>query len=186
MSQAVIFIADGTEECEAITIVDLLRRAGIDLKTVAVKEGGERTILSSHRVLLTCDESIKTYVPDEEEYLIIPGGMAGVSAMKKSEELSQILLQQAKENRGLAAICAGPTVLGGLGLLKGKKSTCYPGCEKDLGKGVKYEREGVISDGKIITGEALGSAIPFALCLIEQMKGKEAAQRIADQIVFRQ
>lgn len=185
MSQVVVFIADGTEECEAITIVDLLRRAGIDLITCAVKEGGEKTILSAHQLLLTCDESITSYVPAEEEYLIIPGGMGGVNTMKKSEKLSQILLRQAKENRGLAAICAGPTVLGSLGLLEGKKATCYPGCENDLGRGAIYKKEGVISDGNIITGEALGSAIPFALCIISRMKGENLARKIADQIVCR-
>lgn len=184
MSQAVIFIADGTEECEAISVIDLLRRAGIDIKTVAVKKGGEKNVLTAHNISMECDESLDDFELSGEEFLIIPGGLDGTNTMKACEPLSKMLKKQIEEGRKLAAICAGPTVLGELGLLEDKNCTCYPGCEDGLGKGAKFQDTGVVKDGNIITGQGLGSAIPFALRIIAEMEGAEKALEVADDIVY--
>lgn len=183
--EASIFIADGVEECEALLVVDLLRRGGIEIQTVAVNDDpGEdekaRTIVSSHRVPLICDVHINNFAPSGEKVLIIPGGKLGVDNLKASARLSQILHSH---QGNLAAVCAGPTVLGALGLLDGHKATVYPGFQDGLGN-ADFTDTGLIRDGRILTARALGSSIDFALAIVTLLRDESQAQTVAAQICY--
>lgn len=183
--EASIFIADGVEECEALLVVDLLRRGGIEIQTVAVNDDpGEdekaRTIVSSHRVPLICDVHINNFAPSGEKVLIIPGGKLGVDNLIASARLSQILHSH---QGNLAAVCAGPTVLGALGLLDGHQATVYPGFQDGLGN-ARYTDAGVIRDGRILTARALGSSIDFALAIVTLLRDESQAQKVAAQICY--
>lgn len=191
-----VFMADGLEECEALLVVDLLRRSEISVQTVAVHGPGwkgekddRKQIVSSHHIQITCDTSIEDYEPGEEKALVIPGGLPGVDYLKANEKLGHILRdfqknKVEKEEGFLAAICAGPTVLADLGLLEGKAVTVYPSRKEELGQNVHYINEDVVLAPGAITGKALGLAIPFALVLISTLKGKETADRVAEEIYY--
>ena len=157
MSKVYVFLADGFEEIEGLTVVDLLRRAGIETITVSVM--GREEIIGSHRIPVTADTLIGKVHPTKEDMLVLPG------------------------NGRIAAICAAPTVLGKLGLLNGRKAICYPGMEDGL-TGAEVTVEPVVTDGNITTSRGLGTAIPFALRLIEELSGKETADRIAESVVY--
>ncbi len=182
MAETAIFIAHGTEECEALIVVDLFRRAGIEITMVSTEE--TREIVSSHKVTIQCDQQIDDYEVTDEKLLIIPGGGKGVARLKGNAKVSQILtdFRQAKGN--LAAICAGPSVLGRLNLLDGQSATVYPGWEDQLGQGVDYKAERVVEDDWLVTGQALGSSIPFTLKLIERLRDKATSDKIAAEIYY--
>lgn len=184
--EASIFLADGVEECEALLVVDLCRRGGIQIQTVAVNDRkGEaaRTIHSSHQVSIVCDTHIDDYQPGGEKILVIPGGVPGVDNLKANQKLSNILVAHQKAAGHLAAVCAGPTVLGNLGLLDGKRATVYPGFDGGLG-GAKYEDVPTVADGQVITGRALGASIDFALEIVTLLRDKDAANKVAEQICY--
>ena len=172
MSKVYVFLADGFEEIEGLTVVDLLRRAGIETITVSVM--GREEIIGSHRIPVTADTLIGKVHPTKEDMLVLPGGCEG---------LKGFLMKAAEENGRIAAICAAPTVLGKLGLLNGRKAICYPGMEDGLA-GAEVTVEPVVTDGNITTSRGLGTAIPFALRLIEELSGKETADRIAESVVY--
>lgn len=190
-----VFTADGVEECEALLVVDLLRRAGIKTQTVAVhaeeaeyeEKGSE--ITSSHGVVINCDTDLAHYEITDEKALVIPGGSKGTQVMKNNDRVADLLKEftgMMEEDPGyiLAAVCAGPTVLGNLDLLDGKEVTCFPGCEKDLGKGAKYLNKEYIVDGGLITGRALGSTIPFALEIVRALRGEKGVEEVSQQICY--
>lgn len=183
--EASIFIADGVEECEALLVVDLFRRAGIEIQTVAVNDkpgddGAARTIISSHEIPLICDAHINSYETGAEKILIVPGGTKGVQNLQSSTKLREVL----RSFQGnLAAVCAGPTVLGSLGLLDGREATVYPGFDSGLGQ-AKYMDKGVVQDGSVITGRALGSSIDFALRMITVLRDEAKSAEVAAQICY--
>ncbi|WP_304263400.1 DJ-1/PfpI family protein [Kallipyga massiliensis] len=191
-----IFMADGLEECEALLVVDLMRRAGIAIQTVAVhqpdwkgREEDRKRIRSCHDIEITCDTTIEDYEPGAEAALIIPGGLPGVDYLKANQKLRTILMdfheKKVKEDEGwIGAICAGPTLLADLGILDGKAATVYPSRKDDLGDKVNYVNQDVVMAPDIITGKALGLAIPFALVLISTLKGEETANRVAEEIYY--
>ena len=175
MSKAYVFLADGFEEIEGLTVVDLLRRAEIETITVSVM--GREEIIGSHRIPVVADTLIGDVHPTVEDLLVLPGGMPGTLHLGDCEKLRELLLKAAEENGRIAAICAAPTVFGKLGLLDGRKAICYPGMEE-------VTAAPVVTDGNITTSRGLGTAIPFALRLIEELSGKETAERIAKSIVY--
>ena len=181
MSKVYVFLADGFEEIEGLTVVDLLRRAGIETITVSVM--GREEIIGSHRIPVTADTLIGKVHPTKEDMLVLPGGMPGTLHLGDCEGLKGFLMKAAEENGRIAAICAAPTVLGKLGLLNGRKAICYPGMEDGL-TGAELTVEPVVTDGNITTSRGLGTAIPFALRLIEELSGKETADRIAESVVY--
>lgn len=182
MSRVLIFMAEGHEEIEALTVVDLLRRAGIEIEMVSIT--GNKKVPGSHGITTYCDKLIETVNFDSADMLVLPGGMPGTLNL----ELCQPLMDQVHgfntSKKGLAAICAAPTVFGKAGLLQGKTATCYPGMEKDL-VGANVSTDEVCHDGHIITSRGLGTAIPFALEIVKTFKGEAAAKQLADAVVYK-
>jgi len=167
-------LAGGFEEIEAVTIIDILRRAAIDVTTVSLRDN---PVKGSHGISVTADKSIDEVKPGDYQCIILPGGMPGSANLKKNNDILR-LLREISENGGwIAAICAAPIVLSAAGLLKGKTATCFPGYEKDL-DGAIISDEPVVVDGKLITGKGAGCAIPFALRLVEVLKDLDTAENL--------
>ena len=181
MSKVYVFLADGFEEIEGLTVVDLLRRAGIDTVTVSIM--GRLEIEGSHRIRVKADMLFQEIDPGMEDTLVLPGGMPGTRYLGECRELTELLIKANEEKRRMAAICAAPTVFGKLGFLIGRKAICYPGMEEGL-TGAVVTVESVVTDGHITTSRGLGTAIPFALRLIELIKDEDTARRIAKSVVY--
>ena len=179
MCKVVVFIADGTEEVECLTIVDLLRRAGIETRLVSIS--GSRNIVSSHAVEIAADGIFGEEDFDGADMLFIPGGMPGTKNMLAHDGLKSLIQRFDEEGRRLAAVCAGPSVLGQAGALKGKRATCFPGFEDKLDCG-EYTGEGVTTDSNVTTGRGLGVTVDEGLELIRLLKGAEAAEDIKRRI----
>lgn len=177
-----ILLGTGFEETEAIAPLDLLRRAGIPVQTVGVNG---KVILGSHGIPVTADILLEEVDPAGMEMVVLPGGMGGVTSVRASRQALDLLETAWKNQKFVAAICAGPTVLADLGIPAGRKATCYPGCETDMGSAIVDDSLPCVRDGKLITGASAGCAIPFGLMLVEALKGREEAERIARQIVIR-
>ena len=177
-----MLLGTGFEETEAIAPLDLLRRAGLNVMTVGVNG---KIVYGSHNIGIEADIELHEMDLTDLEMIILPGGLGGVASARASEEAMNALDFAWKNGKFVAAICAGPTVLSDLGITDGKHATCYPGCEDGMGSAIMEPNAAVVRDGKLITGTSAGCAIPFGLKLIEALKGKEEAIRIADQIVIR-
>lgn len=178
-----IFLADGFEDIEGLTVVDLMRRAEIDIKTVSIKESKE--IKTSHGITMLTDMTFHETDFSDADMLVLPGGMPGTKYLADYQPLTELLTQFYQAGKKIAAICAAPSVFSGLGLLKGKKATAYP-CfmeviEKD---GALTSEEPVVVDENITTSRGLGTAVDFALSLISQLEGSEKAKEIAESIVY--
>ena len=176
-----MFLGTGFEETEAIAPLDLLRRAGVKVKTVGLNGP---VIIGSHGIGVTADMVIEDLDISDAQMVILPGGLGGVASIRACEKAMNAVRTAWAQDKFCAAICAGPTVLADLGITEGKKATCYPGCEGGMGNAIMVNAAAV-RDGNLITGTSAGCAVPFGLALIEAMKGPEEADRIAKQIVIR-
>lgn len=181
MAKVFIFLANGYEEIEGLTVVDLLRRANIEITMVSIT--GDRDITGSHGITSRADMLFEETDYSEADMLVLPGGMPGTINLLNHSGLDQLLKNFAAKGKRLAAICAAPRVLGEKGLLSGKKATCYPGNENAL-LGAQVVNAAVITDGNIITSKGMGTAIDFSLSLIKSLKGSEEALRIAQAIQY--
>lgn len=181
LNMVYLFLADGFEEVEALTVVDLLRRAGIDLQTVSIMK--RRQVVGSHNIEVLADMLFEE-MNEDAELLILPGGMPGTTNLNAHAGLDQLIRKSAERGIYLAAICAAPTVYGSKGLLKGRRATCYPNMEEGL-LGAEVSYDNVVTDGTVITSRGLGTAIDFALKLIEILKGKESADSVSEKIVYK-
>jgi len=181
MSKVLIFFAEGHEEVEALTVVDLLRRADIDVSMVSIT--GNKRVPGSHGIMTVCDKLIETTNFDDADMIILPGGMPGTLNLELCEPLMDQINGFNVSGKGLAAICAAPTVFGKAGILDGKVATCYPGLEKDL-IGAKVSEDSVCHDGNIITSRGVGTAIDFALEIVKTFKGQDVANKLAKAIVY--
>ena len=171
-----VFLAEGFEEVEALTPVDILRRAGKKVVTVGV---GGKTVTGSHAIPVTADITAdEAVLGGELEGVILPGGMPGTLNLEKSELVNKAVHYCADKGLLLAAICAAPSVLGKAGLLKGKHAVCYDGFEKYL-DGAVVGNEAVCSDGNVITACGASAALKFALAITEYLCGKEVSDNIA-------
>ena len=177
-----MLLGTGFEETEAIAPLDLLRRAGVRVATVGITG---KIVYGSHGIGVEADILPGEMDLTSLEMIILPGGLGGVASARASKEALEALRYAWENEKYVAAICAGPTVLADLGITDGKNATCYPGCEEQMGSAVMADNAAAVRDGKLITGTSAGCAIPFGLALVEALKGKEEAQRIADQIVIR-
>ena len=176
-----MLLGTGFEETEAIAPLDLLRRAGVEVKTVGVNG---KIIRSSHKVGIEADILLEEMDLNDCEMIVLPGGLGGVTSVRASQPAMDALRFAWDSGKFVAAICAGPTVLADLGITDGKNATCYPGCESGMGS-ANMVTCAAIQDGRLITGASAGCAIPFGLKLVEALKGKDEADRIAAQIVIR-
>jgi len=177
-----MLLGTGFEETEAIAPLDLLRRAGVEVNTVGVTG---KIVYGSHNIGIEADICMDELDLSNLEMIILPGGLGGVASARASREALDALKYAWNNGKFVAAICAGPTVLADLGITDGRKATCFPGCEAGMGNAVMVENAAAVTDGRLITGTSAGCAIPFGLKLIEALKGKEEAERIAKQIVIR-
>lgn len=177
-----VLLGTGFEEVEAIAPVDLMRRAGIEVQTVGITG---KTVAGSHKIPVEADILPENMDLESMDMIVLPGGLGGVASARASQAALDALRWGWEHDRFVAAICAGPTVLADLGIPDGKKATCFPGCEGQMGKADMIPGVAAIRDGKLITGTSAGCAIPFALELIKALKGSEAADKVAKQIVIR-
>ena len=176
-----MLLGTGFEETEAIAPLDLLRRAGIEVKTVGLNGP---IITGSHGISVVADMVIQELDISDCEMIVLPGGLGGVSSIRACAPAMNAIAQVWEQGKFAAAICAGPTVLADLGITDGKNATCYPGCEEGMGS-ANMVNAPAVTDGKLITGTSAGCAVPFGLALIAALKGQAEADRIAAQIVIR-
>lgn len=181
MAKVIIFLANGYEEIEGLTVVDLLRRANINITMVSIT--GDRHVTGSHGITTVADSLFEETEYFDTDMLVLPGGMPGTTNLINHTGLDQLLKEFAEKGKQLAAICAAPRVLGEKGLLSGKKATCYPGNENAL-LGANVLSAAVVTDGNITTSKGMGTAIDFSLSLIKSLKSAEEAQRIAEAIQY--
>ncbi|MDR1245500.1 MAG: DJ-1/PfpI family protein [Clostridiales Family XIII bacterium] len=176
-----LFLADGFEEVEALTVVDVLRRAGVTIKTVSIMK--DLTVTGVHGVAVVADELFEDADCVQCEMLILPGGGPGTERLSAHAGLKTALTDFAAANKRIAAICAAPAVLARSGLLKGKKATVYDGMEDELAE-ADYVKEDVVIDGKIITSRGPGTAMPFALTLAGLLAGDAVAGKVRSDMLF--
>lgn len=181
MSRALVFLADGFEEIEGLTVVDLLRRAGVGTQTVSIS--GKTEVKGSHGITVLADIVFEEMDHSGTELYVLPGGMPGTKYLAAHKGLGKLLREAAASGKKVAAICAAPSVLGGLGLLSGRKAVCYPGFEDQL-EGAEVTRQSVEVSGNITTSRGMGTAIPFALSLVAQMTDPETAEELGRQIIW--
>lgn len=181
MTDTAIFLADGFEEIEGLMVVDLLRRVGIKVDMVSISDS--TAVTGSHGIIVTADMLLKDVDFGAYELLVLPGGMPGTIHLGECKILCDELVKACESGKKIAAICAAPTVFGKLGLLKGKKACCYPDMEDGL-TGADVSFEPVTVDGNITTSRGLGTALPFALALIEQLMDKKTADELAKKVVY--
>lgn len=175
-----VFLAEGFEEIEALTPVDCLRRAGKQVTTVGV---GGKVITGAHQISVTADITLEALKLDRDlEMVILPGGMPGTLNLGQSEGVRQAVQFAADAGKWVAAICAAPSVLGKMGLLNGKKATCFPGFESEL-KGARVSHDPVVVDGKIVTARGAGVALEFGLKLVECLLGKDVRKTLAEKMI---
>lgn len=176
-----VLLGTGFEEVEAITPIDLMRRAGISVLTVGITG---KTVYGGHNIGIEADITLDEVDLTDLEMIVLPGGLGGVASARASQGALDALTFAWENGKFVAAICAGPTVLADLHITDGKKATCYPGCENGMGSASMISGVPCVRDGNLITGTSAGCAIPFGLALIEALKGPEAAKAIAQQIVI--
>lgn len=181
MANVYVFTADGFEEIEGLTVVDLMRRAGAQVQMVSISNG--LAVKGSHGIEIKADTFFEDVDFGQADLLVLPGGMPGTLHLGEHQGLTKLLAETAAQGKRVAAICAAPSVLGGLGLLKGKRAVCYPGFEDKL-TGAQVGTEEVVTDGNITTSRGLGTAIPFALELISLLFGQEKAEEIGASVIY--
>jgi 4-methyl-5(b-hydroxyethyl)-thiazole monophosphate biosynthesis len=176
-----IHLADGFEEIEAVSIIDLLRRA--DLEVLMVSMNGKKEVRGAHHITVKADLLFEDVNYDDIYMIVLPGGMPGAANLDAHQGLRKQIKQFNEQNRPLAAICAAPMVYGNLGILEGKQAVSYPGFEKYL-KEAEVLNIPVVESGNIITGRGIGAALEFGLKLIEKAVSPEKASQIGQQILF--
>ena len=181
MKQVCVFLADGFEEVEALTTVDLLRRARVYVDTVSITD--DYKVHGAHGINVQTEDLFDEVDFNEFDMVVLPGGMPGTLNLKNHAGVRKVVTAFVQAGKPVGAICAAPTVLADLGLLNGKKATCYPACEPDM-SGAILTGENVAVDGNIITSRGVGTAIDFALEIISVLVGKEMAKKIASEIVY--
>ncbi|MGE5370668.1 MAG: DJ-1 family glyoxalase III [Solirubrobacterales bacterium] len=176
-----VYLADGFEEMEAVTLIDILRRAGVDVTTVSVTDS--KAVVGDHNIAILADALFDDIDHAACEMIVLPGGVKGANNLAAHEGLKSVLDGAAGERKWLAAICAAPTVLGRHGLLEGRVATCYPGHEQKL-QGAQFTETRVVMDDNIVTSRGPGTAIEFALKLVEILKDAETAGTLVNKMLI--
>lgn len=182
MAKVYEFLATGFEDIEALIPLDIMRRAGVDFKTVSVT--GSLVVESAHGVKIEADMLIEDADFGDADLLMLPGGLPGATNLNAHAGVRKALVEHNVRGRMIGAICAAPMVLGGLGMLEGKRATCYPGFEKYL-EGAEYTNELCTVDGNITTGEGPAAALPYAYKLLAALTDAKTADGIADGMMYK-
>lgn len=182
MGKTAIFMADGCEEIEGLTVVDVLRRAGITIDMVSI--GETCTVTGSHGIKFEADTVFEEADLESYDAAILPGGMPGTLNLGGHEGVNSVICSFAEKGKLVAAICAAPSVLGAAGILKGKRAACHPGFEDKL-TGASVLEETVVTDGNVITSRGMGTAIDFALAIVEYYKDASAVCDLKQKLVYR-
>ena len=181
MSKVYVFLAEGFEEIEGLTVVDLLRRADIEVTTVSIT--GAYEIHGAHGIHIQADKLFEEMNYEGQDMLVLPGGMPGTLNLGAHKGLEELLKAFYKKQAYLAAICAAPSVFGKYGFLEGRKATSYPGFEEQL-LGATVVKDDVAVDDFVITSRGMGTAIAFSLVLIEKLIDKDVAQKLGEAIIY--
>ncbi|MCM1161105.1 MAG: DJ-1/PfpI family protein [Roseburia sp.] len=183
MNKVCVFFGTGFEEIEALTVVDLLRRAAIDVSMVSIT--GEKGVESSHKVLVETDMLLEEVDFSQVKMIVLPGGMPGTKNLEACKLLMEQVERFYEEGKYLSAICAAPSILGHRGMLKGRNACSYPDFESHL-EGAKVTKNPVEISEHIITSRGMGTAIEFGLAIVARMKGEDTAKELADKIIYKQ
>lgn len=181
MARVLVPLAAGCEELEAVTIIDLLRRAGIEVVTAGLQPG---IVRASRGTQLVPDTTLDSVLRDEFDMIVLPGGMPGAQHLKEDARIIGLLRAMAERGKYTAAICASPVVLAQAGLLAGKRATSYPGFLDSIEvPGMQYLRDAVVADGKVLTSRGPGTAMDFALALVEALAGRARREEVEAGLV---
>ncbi|MCM1119717.1 MAG: DJ-1/PfpI family protein [bacterium] len=182
MSRIGVFFAEGFEEIEALTVVDVCRRAGVEVQMVSVS--GDRTVSGSHGINVQMDMGFDEVDFDSLDMIVLPGGKLGTENLEAHQGLMEQVDAFDRAGKYLAAICAAPSILGHRGILKGRRAGCYPGWEKHL-EGAQVSMDDATVDGHVITGRGMGCSIAFSMEIVARLQGVEQAVKVAESIVYR-
>jgi 4-methyl-5(b-hydroxyethyl)-thiazole monophosphate biosynthesis len=178
--KAIVILAEGFEEIEAVTPIDILRRAGVQVTIAGL---GDSLVTGARGLTIEADTRIESIKP-EYDVCVLPGGTLGAKNLAASDSVKDLVVKMNAEHRVIAAICAAPAlVLSAAGVLKNKCATCYPGMENNFGEGVKYEKANVVTDGNLITACGPAAALHFSLSIVEKVCGKDMRKKIEEAIV---
>lgn len=181
MAKVLVPLADGCEELEAVTIIDLLRRAGIEVVTAGLKPG---IVKASRGVQIVPDVTLDVALQDEYDMVVLPGGMPGATHLGNDARIIGLLKKMAAAEKYAAAICAAPAVLASAGLLDGKSATSYPGfLDATPAPGMNYRADAVVQDGRVVTSRGPGTAMDFALTLIKILSGDDKRAEVESALV---
>lgn len=181
MKKVYVFLAEGFEDIEAITTIDVLRRGGLSVTTVSITDVAQ--VLSAHHVCVTADACFAAVDFSDAQLLVLPGGLPGADNLKAHDGLRQLLTNHAAAGLRIGAICAAPIVLGNARLLDGKRATCYPGFEEALGDAC-HVTDGVVTDGNITTAQGPAFSLPFAYTLLELLTDAETAAQVKTGMLY--
>ena len=181
MANVAVMLADGFEEIEALAVVDILRRGGIDVSMVSIM--GRIEVEGSHNIRVQADILFDAVDFSKMDMVVLPGGLKGKENLEAFQPLAEVIRRFDAENKYLAAICAAPTILGHMGLLRGRTACCYGGMESEL-EGATVSMEPVTKDGNVITSRGMGTAVAFGLGLLAEFSGQDAAKRMAKKIML--
>lgn len=182
MKKVKVFLADGFEEIEGLTVVDLLRRAGIEVKTVSITN--DKLIHGAHGIDIMADEIFAEAGSEQADMLVLPGGMPGSAHLQQHEGLRGLLTEFNNQKKYIAAICAAPGIIGQMGMLEGRRAASFPGVEDQLW-GAQVVREAAVTDGHIITSRGLGTAIDFSLAIITVLINRKKADEIGASVIYK-
>jgi 4-methyl-5(b-hydroxyethyl)-thiazole monophosphate biosynthesis len=179
MKRACVLLADGFEETEAVAVIDVLRRAEIKVEVLGVE--GKR-VTGSHQLVLEADALLSDRKSEKFDLVVLPGGMPGAATLRDHWGVQKLLQAQHASGGLVAAICAAPIALAKAGVLDGKRATCFPGFEDQLGN-ARHETSAVVKDGNVITSRGVGTALVFALALVEALRDKPTAALLAERML---
>lgn len=175
-----VLLADGFEEIEAVTVIDVLRRADVDVEVLGVTT---QRVRGSHAVTVEADHTLEERSQQSWDIVILPGGMPGATHLRDDLRVQALLRRQNQDGGKLAAICAAPIALGAAGILRGRRATCYPGFETQL-EGARPAEDRVLTDGNVTTSRGPGTALEFALRLVADLRGEEVARTLRERMLI--
>lgn len=182
MAKVYEFLATGFEDIEALIPLDIMRRAGVDFKTVSIT--GDLYVESAHGVSIKADMLIEDADMSDADLIMLPGGLPGATNLNAHNGVKKAIIEQNARGKMIGAICAAPMVLGGIGLLQGRRATCYPGFEKYL-EGAEYTHELCTVDGNITTGEGPAAALPYAYTLLAALTDRQTTDQVAEGMMYK-